>query len=73
MNLSYLDDHTGQSLLHEAAKRKDLRLIELAIRAGADVFIRNRRGKTSYDKTEADDRVRVFLRQCEQNITNLSQ
>lgn len=64
VNLSYLDDDSGTSLLHEAARRKDLRLIELAVRAGADVFVRNRKGKMAYDGTGKDDRVRVFLRQC---------
>lgn len=65
VNLSYLDDASGSSLLHEAARRKDLRLIELAVRAGADVFVRNRRGKMAHEGTGKDDKVRVFLRQCE--------
>lgn len=64
VDLSYLDDDTGTSLLHEAARRKDLRLIELAVRAGADVFVRNRKGKMAYEGAGKDDRVRVFLRQC---------
>ena len=65
LDLSYLDDASGSALLHEAAKRKDLRLIELAIRAGADVFVRNRRGKMPLDTAGKHDNVRVFLRQCE--------
>jgi len=65
LELSYLDDTSGSALLHEAAKRKDLRLIELAIRAGADVFVRNRRGKMPLDSAGKDDKVRVFLRQCQ--------
>jgi hypothetical protein len=64
VNLSYLDDSSGKSLLHEAAKRKDLRLIELAVRAGIDVFVRDRKGKMAYDSAGKDDHVRVFLRQC---------
>ncbi|KAF4610323.1 hypothetical protein D9613_010281 [Agrocybe pediades] len=63
IDLSYLDDDSGTSLLHEAARRKDLRLIELAVRAGADVFVRNRKGKMAYDGAHKDDKVRVFLRQ----------
>ncbi|KAF8552182.1 hypothetical protein OG21DRAFT_1466159 [Imleria badia] len=63
VDLSYLDDTTGTSLLHEGARRKDLRLIELVVRAGADVFVRDRRGKMAYDGLGKDDRVRVFLRQ----------
>ncbi|KAM6495220.1 hypothetical protein JOM56_009843 [Amanita muscaria] len=63
MDLSYIDEDSGTSLLHEAARRKDLRLIELAVRAGADVFVRNRKGKTAYEGAGKDDPVRVFLRQ----------
>lgn len=35
------------------------------MRAGADVFVRDRKGKMAYDGVGKDDRVRVFLRQCE--------
>ncbi|KAF8629796.1 hypothetical protein AX17_005575 [Amanita inopinata Kibby_2008] len=63
VDLSYLDDDSGTSLLHEAARRKNLRLIELAVRSGADVFVRNRKGKTAYEGAGKDDQVRVFLRQ----------
>ncbi|KAL1719000.1 Oxysterol-binding protein-domain-containing protein [Schizophyllum commune] len=73
VNLSYLDDDTGTSLLHEAAKRRDLRLIELAVRAGADVFVRNRRGKMPYEGTGKDDKVRVFLRQYANHDATLIQ
>ncbi|KAK0212711.1 Oxysterol-binding protein-domain-containing protein [Desarmillaria ectypa] len=73
VNLSYLDDDSGVSLLHEAAKRKDLRLIELAVRSGADVFVRNRRGKMAYEGTGKDDRVRVFLRQFANHDSSLIQ
>ncbi len=48
VDLSYLDDDAGLSLLHEAARRRDLRLIELAVWAGADVFVRDRKGKMAY-------------------------
>ncbi|KAH9920538.1 Oxysterol-binding protein-domain-containing protein [Epithele typhae] len=63
VDLSYLDDSSGRTLLHEAARRKDLRLVELAVRAGADVFVRDRKGRPVYDSAGKDDRVRVFLRQ----------
>lgn len=66
VDLNYIDDNSGTTLLHEAAKRKDLSLLELVIRAGADVFARDRRGRPVYDasSTGKDDQVRVFLRQC---------
>jgi len=66
VDLSYLDEDSGSSLLHEAARRKDLRLIELAVRAGADVFVRDRKGKMASESVSGkDERVKVFLRQCE--------
>ena len=64
VDLSYLDDTTGTTLLHEAARRRDLRMVELAVRAGADVFVRDRKGRAVADGLPKDDRVRVFLRQC---------
>lgn len=69
IDLSYLDDASGTTLLHEATRRKDLRLVELAIRAGADVFIRDRKGRPVQDVAGKDDKMRVFLRQCEYNPT----
>lgn len=38
--------------------------MELAVRAGADVFARDRNGKAVYDSAGKDDRVKAFLRQC---------
>lgn len=77
VDLSYLDDASGTSLLHEAARRKNLRLIELAVRAGASVFVRDRRGKMAYEGAGKDDHVRVFLRQCtfffERSLTHCAQ
>jgi ankyrin repeat protein len=64
VNLAYVDDASGTTLLHEAARRKDLRLVELAVRSGADVFVRDRKGKSVVDVVGKDDRVKAFLRQC---------
>lgn len=65
MDLAYVDDASGSTLLHEAARRKDLRLVDAAVRAGADVFVRDRRGKSVVDVVGKDDKVKAFLRQCE--------
>ncbi|OBZ78590.1 Oxysterol-binding C2F12.05c [Grifola frondosa] len=48
-----------------------LQLVELAVRAGADVFVRDRRGRMVYDGVGKDDRVRVFLRQFTNRDTTL--
>ncbi|CCL99978.1 uncharacterized protein FIBRA_02003 [Fibroporia radiculosa] len=71
VDLSYLDDSSGRTLLHEAARRKDLRLVELTVRAGADVFARDRRGHMVYDGVGKDDRVKVFLKQFTNQDTTL--
>ncbi|WWD19523.1 hypothetical protein CI109_103984 [Kwoniella shandongensis] len=64
LNLSALDEHSGTSLLHEAARRRDLRLVELAVKRGADVFVRDKRGRRVLDGEKgADERIKVFLRQ----------
>jgi ankyrin repeat protein len=68
LDLSCLDDASGTTLLHEATRRKDLRLIELAVRAGADVFIRDRKGRPVQEVAGKDDNMRVFLRQCGYNL-----
>ena len=67
IDLSYLDDASGTTLLHEATKRKDFRLVEMAARAGADVFIRDRKGRPVQEVVGKDDKMRVFLRQCKYN------
>jgi hypothetical protein len=72
IDLSCLDDASGTTLLHEATRRKDLRLIELAVRAGADVFLRDRKGRPVQEVAGKDDKMRVFLRQCEHNPLFLS-
>ncbi|KAI0053692.1 hypothetical protein FA95DRAFT_1579337 [Auriscalpium vulgare] len=71
IDLCYLDDASGSTLLHEAAKRKDLRLVELAVRGGADVFVRDRRGRPVQDVVGKDDKMRVFLRQFKNHDTTL--
>ncbi|CDU25729.1 related to SWH1-Member of an oxysterol-binding protein family [Sporisorium scitamineum] len=52
----------GSTLLHEAVKRKDMRMIETAVRKGADVYARDRRGKRVNDVTK-DEKVKALLRQ----------
>ncbi|KAI0089766.1 Oxysterol-binding protein-domain-containing protein [Irpex rosettiformis] len=71
VDLSHLDESQGTTLLHEAVKRKDLRMVELAVRAGADVFVRDRKGRMAGDGHSKDDRVKVFLRQFTNQDTSL--
>ncbi|TYJ57130.1 hypothetical protein B9479_002231 [Cryptococcus floricola] len=64
VNLSALDERTGTSLLHEAARRRDLKLVELAVKGGADVFVRDKRNRRVLDGEKSpDERIKLFLRQ----------
>lgn len=52
---------TGGTLLHEAARRKDIKLIQMLLLNGADPFRRDRKGKLPQDVTK-DDRTRAILK-----------
>lgn len=52
----------GSTLLHEAVARKDTKMIEAAVRKGADVYVRNRKGKSALDSTK-DEKIKALLRQ----------
>ena len=52
---------TGGTLLHEAAKKKDLHLIQLLLLHGADPFRRDRKGRLPQDVTK-DDKTRAILK-----------
>lgn len=65
VDLGALDERTGTTLLHEAARRRDLRLVELAVKRGADVFVRDRRNRRILEGDKgADERIKAYLRQC---------
>jgi ankyrin repeat protein len=52
---------TGGTLLHEAARKKDVKLIQMLLLNGADPFRRDRKGKLPQDVTK-DDRTRAILK-----------
>ena len=52
---------SGGTLLHEAARKRDLRLIQLLLMHGADPFRRDRHGKLPQDVTK-DDKTRHILK-----------
>ena len=52
---------SGGTLLHEAARKKDTKLIQLLLLHGADPFRRDRKGKLPQDVTK-DDRTRGILK-----------
>jgi len=52
---------SGGSLLHEAARKRDIKLIQLLLLNGADPFRRDKRGKLAQDVTK-DDRTKAILK-----------
>lgn len=52
---------SGGTLLHEAARKKDTKLIQLLLMHGADPFRRDRKGKLPQDITK-DDKTRGILK-----------
>lgn len=52
---------SGGSLLHEGARKRDIKLIQLLLLNGADPFQRDRKGKLPQDVTK-DDRTRAILK-----------
>lgn len=53
--------HSGGTLLHEAARKKDIQLAQILLLHGADPFRRDRKGKLPQDVTK-DDRTRAILK-----------
>lgn len=51
----------GGTLLHEAARKKDARLIQILLLNGADPFRRDRKGKLPQDVTK-DDKTKAILK-----------
>lgn len=52
---------TGGTLLHEAAKKQDTRLIQILLMHGVDPFRRDRKGKLAHDITK-DEKTRGVLK-----------
>ena len=53
--------HTGGTLMHQAARNKDTKLIQVLLMHGADPFRRDRKGKLPQDVTK-DDKTRAILK-----------
>ena len=52
---------SGGTLLHEAARKRDIRLIQIFLLHGADPFRRDRKGRLPQDVTK-DDRTKAILK-----------
>ncbi|GAA6054540.1 hypothetical protein NBRC10513_006078 [Rhodotorula toruloides] len=62
-DFSIRDSASGTTILHEAARRKDLGLIKPVLSKGGDVLARDKRGKLAIDLAK-DQRIKDVLRQA---------
>ncbi|KAL4875522.1 Oxysterol-binding protein-domain-containing protein [Aspergillus karnatakaensis] len=53
--------HSGGTLLHEGARKKDTKLIQILLMHGADPFRRDKKGKLPQDVTK-DDKTRAIVK-----------
>jgi hypothetical protein len=59
--MSRLDPETGSTLLHDAARKGDKKLVEFLLSQGADPIRRDRKGKLPHEVTK-DQEIRSILR-----------
>ena len=61
LHMNRLDIETGSTILHDAARRNDRKLVELLLAHGADPIRRDRKSKLPYEVTK-DPEIRNMLR-----------
>ena len=61
IHMNRLDPETGSTILHDAARRNDKRLVEILLANGADPIRRDRKGKLPFEITK-DHKIRQMLR-----------
>lgn len=62
IDINHQDPIGGLTVLHEAARRGQLDVVKWLLDKGADVFIRDRRGKLAIEGTK-DDKVKAMIKQ----------
>ncbi|KAI9146593.1 Oxysterol-binding protein-domain-containing protein [Paraphysoderma sedebokerense] len=69
VDINHQDSSTGETVLHQAAKRGDADLVRWCIKErGADPFIRDRKGKFFYEVTK-DDKIKAVFKEVTPNMT----
>ncbi|KAF9928121.1 hypothetical protein FBU30_002623 [Linnemannia zychae] len=61
LNISHQDTETGSTILHAAARRKDMPMVQWALDQGIDTLLRDKKGKTAADVTK-DGKIKALLR-----------
>lgn len=64
LDFSVRDNLSGSTIIHEAARRKDLGIIKLVVARGGDVLVRDRKGKLAVEVAK-DERIKSMLKQSE--------
>ncbi|GBB85561.1 hypothetical protein RclHR1_12050006 [Rhizophagus clarus] len=71
VDINHQDSSTGATLLHDSARKKDLEMVKFCIDHGADVGIRDRKGRLAIEVTKDDD-VKLLLKQNTPLLTTTS-
>jgi hypothetical protein len=62
VDINHQDPSTGATLLHDSARKKDIEMVKFCLEHGADVGIRDRKGKLAIEITK-DDNIKSLLKQ----------
>ncbi|RIA81478.1 Oxysterol-binding protein [Glomus cerebriforme] len=68
VDINHQDSSTGATLLHDSARKKDMEMVKFCIDHGADVGIRDRKGKLAIEVTKDDD-IKSLLKQITAPLT----
>lgn len=71
MDINHQDSTTGATLLHDSSRKKDIEMVKFCIDHGADVGIRDRKGKLAIEVTKDDD-IKSLLKQITPLLTTTS-
>ncbi|CAB4396805.1 unnamed protein product [Rhizophagus irregularis] len=71
VDINHQDSTTGATLLHDSARKKDIEMVKFCIDHGADVGIRDRKGKLAIEVTKDDD-IKSLLKQITPLLTTTS-
>ncbi|RUS13922.1 hypothetical protein BC937DRAFT_94600 [Endogone sp. FLAS-F59071] len=62
LGINHQDPVTGSTILHEAARNRDIDLVQWCLDRGADVLIRDRKGKLPAEVSK-DERIKSLLKE----------
>ncbi|CAG8465349.1 2332_t:CDS:2 [Ambispora gerdemannii] len=66
IDINHQDCGTGATLLHDAARKKDIEMVKFCLDHGADINIRDRKGKLPIDITK-EEKIKSLLKEVTPN------